>query len=328
MSVHLREDVGEYLDDEVRELYESFYRWETWENILRQLPNSPAQLAKAKLVHRSDSWASYEAKVFSAKEQLVAGNIYQVNLSQQFIVESQAHPYEVFWQLMRKNPASFCAYFSWYDFAIVSSSPERLLSCSSGLLETRPIKGTSPRFQDPDRDRASKEALLSSEKERAELLMITDLMRNDLGRISQAGSVKTDRLWQLEAYENVYHMYSRIKSCLREGLSPWDALRSCFPGGSITGCPKLRAMQIIHSLEKRARNIYTGSLGYLAGNGDFDWNIAIRTMLCRKGLYDIQLGGGAIVLASAPRLEYEETFHKGRSLFEVFQLQESLEKCP
>ncbi|MCB1113056.1 MAG: anthranilate synthase component I family protein, partial [Chlamydiia bacterium] len=185
-----------------------------------------------------------------------------------------------------------------------------------GTLETRPIKGTMPRGVTPEEDRQNMHQLLQSEKERSELLMITDLMRNDLAKISIPGTVATEKIWQCEAYTNVFHLLSIITSALEPSVHPVDAVRSCFPAGSITGCPKLRSMEAIAAIEKRRRGIYTGAIGYFAGNGDFDFNVAIRTLSCSRDQVDLQLGG-AVVIDSDPDKEYDETLYKGESLFKA-----------
>jgi len=266
--------------------------------------------------HSSDSVTSYINKIETAKEYILEGDIYQVNLSQEFQFQGKCSPFALFTDLAKKNPAPFSAFLSLGDYFIISSSPERFLAKRDGYLETRPIKGTSPRFSDPIQDELSRETLLSCEKETAELAMITDLLRNDLGKISVIGSVEVKDFLRCEAYENVYHLLSVIKSTPIPTLSPLDIIRSCFPGGSITGCPKLRAMEIIHSLENRPRGIYTGSIGYINEAGDFDFNIAIRTLVIKGDKITFSLGGG-IVTDSQPTKEYEETLHKGRTIFNL-----------
>ncbi|MCC5831672.1 MAG: anthranilate synthase component I family protein [Chlamydiales bacterium] len=262
----------------------------------------------------SDTLESYIKKIAQAKEWILDGEIYQVNLSQEFHLEGKSDPFSLFQKVSLLNPAPFSAYAQCGDFALVSSSPERFLSRKGDLLETRPIKGTAPRGKTPEEDARNRRTLLSSEKERAELLMITDLMRNDLGRVSAPGSVKTREIWRCESYTNVFHLLSIIEG--RSKKSPVSLVRQLFPGGSITGCPKLRAMEAIALLEKRPRGVYTGSIGYFAANGDFDFNIAIRTLVVHPSHVQVQLGG-AIVIDSDPVKEFEETLHKGESLFKV-----------
>lgn len=270
------------------------------------------------LLNVSDDFTSYRKKIECAKELIYSGEIYQVNLSQrfQFLKKGQYSPFEIFKRSALINPAPFMAYLHFPKFTVVSTSPERYLCKRGEKLETLPIKGTKPRGSTPAQDKKNKKELLHSAKEKAELLMITDLMRNDLGRISQTGSVVVEKIWGCEAFANVFHLHSKIVSKRRKGLHPIDIIRAAFPGGSITGCPKLRAMEVIAELEERPRGIYTGSIGYFSSNGDFDFNIAIRTLLCKENLVEVQLGG-AIVVDSDPQKEYEEVFHKGATLFQA-----------
>ncbi|MBB64957.1 MAG: aminodeoxychorismate synthase, component I [Waddliaceae bacterium] len=265
----------------------------------------------------SESLDSYSKKVEEIKEYIRDGEVYQVNLSQNIEIDGEVNSFLVFRSLIEKNPAPFSAFIRTDQGAIVSSSPERLLKKQKKSLETRPIKGTFPRGKTPKEDRENREKLLQSDKDRAELLMITDLMRNDLGRVARSGSVKTEKIWHCEEYSNVFHLLSIITAETDEESSV-EILRTVFPGGSITGCPKLRAMEVIHELEQRPRNVYTGSIGYFSGDGDFDFNIAIRTLWVEKSKINVQLGG-AVVIDSDPKSEYEETLHKGASIFEVLR---------
>jgi len=261
---------------------------------------------------------TYIAKIETAKELIYNGEIYQVNLSQQIIMKGEGHPFDIFCQTMKMNPAPFAAYIKHKDFTVVSTSPERFLSKKNEQLETRPIKGTAPRGKTAEEDRQNREHLITSPKEMAELLMITDLMRNDLGKVSLPGTVRTLDLGILETFSNVFHRHSWIVSRPKP-LSSIDLIRSCFPGGSITGCPKIRAMQVIASIEKMPRGLYTGSIGYFCGTGDFDFNIAIRTMIFKNGTVTVRLGGG-IVADSIPAKEYQETLYKGETMFKALSL--------
>lgn len=259
---------------------------------------------------------SYSEKVMRTKEWIASGDIYQLNLSQKLVLEGKRDPYNLFYQLNTINPAPFSAFLNMSGMAIVSSSPERFLKKREKMLETRPIKGTMPRGKTPEEDLHFLDLLINSEKEKAELLMITDLMRNDLGRVSLPGTVMTQQIGKQEAFTNVFHLLSIIQSQAKPDLHPVEIIRACFPGGSITGCPKLRAMELIAELEQRPRGIYTGSIGYIAGNGDFDFNIAIRTLVQQGNRIEINVGGG-ITAGSDPQKEYEETLHKGASLLKV-----------
>lgn len=272
-----------------------------------------------KLKFSSDTLQSYLEKIARAKEWILEGEIYQVNLSQEFHLEGESDPFQLFQKVFRLNPTSFSAFMQCGNFALVSSSPERFLCRLGDRLQSRPIKGTAPRGKTPEEDAFNRRTLLESEKERAELLMITDLMRNDIGKVSLPGSVKTQEIWRCETYANIFHLLSIIEG--RCAQSPVPLIRQLFPGGSITGCPKLRAMEAIAALEQRPRGVYTGSIGYFAANGDFDFNIAIRTLVVHSTYVQIQLGG-AIVIDSDPVKEFEETLHKGETLFKVLEAHE------
>lgn len=276
--------------------------------------NGSYPASKLQVGFRSDTLQSYQEKIEQAKEWILDGEIYQVNLSQEFHLEGKSDPFQHFQNISRINPAPFSAYMRCQNVALVSSSPERFLSRKGDHMQTRPIKGTAPRGHTPEEDEVNRQTLLHSEKERAELLMITDLMRHELAKVSLPGSVQTRAMWQCEAYTNVFHLLSIIESQAQG--SPISLIRQVFPGGSITGCPKLRAMEAISALEKRPRGAYTGSIGYFAVNGDFDFNIAIRTLIVHPTYVQIQLGG-AIGIDSDPTKEFEETLHKGKSLFTI-----------
>lgn len=254
-----------------------------------------------------------------AKAYIAAGDIFQVNISQRFSAPLFLEPFNLYRRLRQLNPAPYAAYFNYPDCAIASSSPELFLRCTGdGHVVTRPIKGTRPRGLDPAADRKLKHELWQSPKDRAELIMIIDLERNDLGRVCQAGSIKVPRLMQVEEFATVFHLVSTVTGQLAPGMDAIDLMRATFPGGSITGAPKIRAMEIIEELEPVRRGFYTGSIGYLGWQGNADLNIAIRTMVTHKNQVFFQLGGG-IVTDSDPELEYEETLHKGKALFQSLQ---------
>ncbi len=261
---------------------------------------------------------AYCEAVLKIKEHIAAGDVYQVNLSQRFAGHLDVPPQVLYGALRQVSPAPYSCFFNYDTFHILSSSPERFLRVSGSSVQTRPIKGTRPRGKDPEEDRLMREELMVSEKDHAELLMIIDLERNDLGRVCRCGSIYPDPLFDIEAYANVYHLVSTIYGEIDQGLGTLDCLRACFPGGSITGAPKIRAMEIIEELEPCRRSVYTGSLGYLGFNGEADLNIAIRTVLHRAGQYLFNVGGG-IVADSDPRLEYEETLHKGRGIMQAIR---------
>jgi len=258
----------------------------------------------------------YIHAILKAKEYIAAGDIYQVNLSQRFSAQISTPPYELYKILRALNPAPFAAYLKFGEGVIISSSPERFLRISGRSVETRPIKGTRPRGKSKSEDERLRHELLESTKDRAELIMIVDLERNDLGRVCEYGTVSVPEIITLESYATVFHLVSTITGTLKEDKDHIDCIKACFPGGSITGAPKIRSMEIIDELEPTQRKIYTGSIGYIGFNQQTDLNIVIRTMLYCDGIVHFQVGGG-IVADSDPALEYEETLHKGKALIEA-----------
>ncbi len=250
-------------------------------------------------------------------EYIAAGDIYQANMSQRFEVGFSGDTFSLFRDLFAANPAPFFAYVNAGDHQLVSTSPERFLLQKGDWVETRPIKGTRPRMSDPARDKAMRDELTSSKKDDAELSMIVDLLRNDIGKSCAAGTVKVTEHKRLEAYRNVYHLVSLVEGRLAPDKDTVDLIEGCFPGGSITGCPKIRSMEIIDELEPNRRHIYTGSIGYLSFHQTMDLNIAIRTATIHKGKIYFSVGGG-IVYDSDPQSEFEETLHKGRTLLDAF----------
>jgi len=255
----------------------------------------------------------YLRAVERALERIAAGDIYQVNLSQRLLVERAPDPAVLFRRLRRESPAPFSAFLSYPGGGIASSSPERFFRVQGDRIETWPIKGTRPRGATPEEDAALKEALRSSAKDRAENVMIVDLERNDLGRICDIGTVAVPALWDVASYANVHHLVSRVEGRLRSDVHPVDVIRALSPGGSITGAPKIRAVEIIDELEPTRRGIYTGALGYWDVRGGCDWNIAIRTIVVESGTASFHVGGG-IVADSTPEGEYEETLVKASAM--------------
>ncbi len=249
--------------------------------------------------------------VAAAKEYIVTGDIYQVNLSRKIAAKCHAPSglLDLYDRLRSSSPAPLASYFNLEGREVLSSSPETFLRLSGSEIESRPIKGTRPRFADPELDSRSAFDLRQSEKETAELVMITDLLRNDLGQVSEFGSVQVTDMLQLEKLQHVHHLVSTIKGTLRKDVSHLDALASCFPGGSITGAPKKRAREIISELEPCSRGLYTGTLGYFGFNGESQFNIAIRTLIHEKGTLAYHVGAG-IVADSEPEAEFEETEQK------------------
>ncbi len=264
------------------------------------------------------SRAEYRDAVGAAKRYIAAGDVYQVNLSQRFAIPTGAPPWEVYLRLRESNPAPYAAYVNLGDMQIVSSSPEcfLMLDPMTRRVETRPIKGTRPRGASDARDRQLAGELLASEKDRAENVMIVDLQRNDLGRVCEYGSVRVPSLFSLESHPTVHHLVSTVCGTLRRDCCPADLLEGCFPGGSITGAPKIRSMEIIAELEPVRRYVYTGSIGWFGRDGSMNLNIAIRTAVFRGGSCYLHVGGG-IVADSDPDMEFQETLDKGRAFFEV-----------
>jgi para-aminobenzoate synthetase component 1 len=260
--------------------------------------------------------AAYESAVRRIRDYIAAGDVYQVNLSQRFETRFEGSAFGFFRTLFDKNPAPFFAYLNAGDHQLVSTSPERFLRLAGRCVETRPIKGTRPRGPTPEEDQALREELAASAKDDAELSMIVDLLRNDIGRVCRGGSVRVTAHKSVEAYTNVYHLVSTVEGTLAEGRDAVDLIRATFPGGSITGCPKIRAMEIIDELEPDRRHVYTGAIGYIGFQGTMDLSIAIRTAVIHHDRLAFSVGGG-IVYDSDPADEYAETLHKGRTLVDV-----------
>jgi para-aminobenzoate synthetase component 1 len=256
----------------------------------------------------------YEAAVHRAVEYIHAGDCFQVNLSQRLLAPLREHPLELYGRLRELNPAPFGAYFDLGDFQILSASPERFLRVHpDGEVETRPIKGTRPRGKTPQEDAALVRDLAASAKDRAENVMIVDLLRNDIGKVCEYGSVRVPRVCEVETFRFVHHLVSEVRGKLRAGMGPLDLLAAAFPGGSVTGAPKVRAMEIIAELEPTARGPYCGCLGWVGFDGAMDTNILIRTFTAGRGWVQFPVGGG-IVADSDPAREYEETLHKAAGL--------------
>ncbi|MDD5634797.1 MAG: aminodeoxychorismate synthase component I [Candidatus Omnitrophica bacterium] len=245
-----------------------------------------------------------------------AGDIYQACLSQRFKTKCYLPPYELYLKLNRLSPSPFSAYLNFENCKVISSSPELFLRLRENILETRPMKGTRPRGKNNAEDLALKKDLMKSPKDAAELAMIVDLERNDLGKVSVPGTVKVVERKKLETYPTVFQTVSVIKSRISSATGPIDIVKAAFPGGSITGCPKIRAMEIIDELEPTCRSVYTGATGYISFHGTMDLNVAIRTMIMKKNNVYFQTGGG-IVADSDPAKEYEETLHKARAMMEA-----------
>jgi para-aminobenzoate synthetase component 1 len=261
------------------------------------------------------------------KDYIAAGDIYQVNMSQRFETPFAGDPFALFKTLYQKNPAPFFAFVHAGDHVIVSTSPERFITRRENRVETRPIKGTRPRGITPDEDARLRRELAESPKDDAELSMIVDLMRNDIGKVCEGGSVTVREHKRVEAYANVYHLISIVDGVLDPGADAVDLIRATFPGGSITGCPKIRSMEIIDELETRRRHIYTGSIGYIGFHDTLDLSIAIRTATIVNDRLVFSVGGG-VVYDSDPEDEYHETLHKGRTLLDTLASSGEDLTCP
>jgi len=262
--------------------------------------------------------ADFLAAVEQAQRYIRAGDIYQVNLSQRLAAPCGGSGWQLFERLLDVSPAPFAAYLDCGDFELASSSPELFLRLSGAHIRTRPIKGTRPRDTDPTRDAQLTYELQTSPKEMAELVMITDLLRNDLGRVCEFGSVQVPELVRLERFAQVQHLVSTVEGHLRPDVSHFAALAACFPGGSVTGAPKFRAMEIIDELEPTVRGPYTGALGYLGFNRESQLSIIIRTAICREGRAWFPVGAG-IVADSDPAAEYDETLAKARGFLAALE---------
>ena len=262
--------------------------------------------------------AQYAEAFARVQDYIHAGDCYQINLAQRFSSRYQGDPLSAYCALRERSPTPFSAYLEMAGGTLLSLSPERFIEVQNGRVETRPIKGTRPRGSSPQQDQALAEELQRCEKDRAENLMIVDLLRNDLGRSCEPGSIRVPELFSLESYPNVHHLVSSITGRLRSDSDTIDLLMRAFPGGSITGAPKIRAMQIIEELEPVRRSLYCGSVGYLGCEGQMDFNIAIRSLVCHEGSIYCW-GGGGVVADSELDAEYQETLTKVGNLLDALQ---------
>ncbi len=269
----------------------------------------------------------YERAICRVKEYIGEGTIYQANISQQFSVDFSGDTLKLFEALNEMNPSPMSAYLDFGDFRLISSSPERFLRKRGRFVESRPIKGTRPRGRGEAEDKALREELVKSGKDSAELAMIVDLVRNDLGKTARTGTVKVTHPRIIEAYTNVFHSLAIVSSELRNGVRPLELIRSCFPGGSVTGCPKVQSMKVIEEIERDKRSFYCGNIGYIGFNGNFDLNMGIRTFIYRNGCLYFNLGGG-IVYDSEPESEYEETLHKGETMVKILKQFQTVNREP
>ncbi len=258
----------------------------------------------------------YKNSIRKLKDYIVNGDVYIANMTQRFYTETNEESFEIYKKLRSINKAPFSAFLNFNDFQIISSSPERFIEINNKKVITRPIKGTRPRGKNKEEDLKNSLELLNSEKDKAELLMVVDLERNDLSKVCKPHSVKVTELFKLEEYATVFHLVSTVEGVLKENVSSVKCIKECFPGGSITGTPKIRAMEIIEELEKLKRNIYTGAIGYFDFRGNADFNIAIRTIIKKDNKAYFGVGGG-ITYDSNEEDEYNETLDKAKALMRV-----------
>ena len=294
-----------------------------WQSLIEQfsvLPEAPRdQTFKVVSEIRSNmDKADYTRAFNRIKTYLKEGDCYQVNLSQRFVADCEGDPWTAYRALRELNAAPFSAYLNFPEVRILSSSPERFLKLTNGIVETKPIKGTRPRKQDDAEDRLQMKILEHSKKDRAENLMIVDLLRNDISKTCKSGSVKVPKIFAVETYATVHHLVSTITGVLADNRHALDLLKNCFPGGSITGAPKIRAMEVIEELEPNRRGIYCGAIGYIGFDGNMDSNIAIRTLVHSDGTIRFWAGGG-IVNDSVVEDEYQECFDKAAAMLSVLQ---------
>jgi para-aminobenzoate synthetase component 1 len=282
-------------------------------------PTGAPRVAPARGFAARLSRAAYERRVAAVVEHIRAGDIFQANLTQPFLAAWDGDPRQLFWRLCEQSPAPFAAYVEAEDgTAVLSSSPEEFLWRAGDAVRTRPIKGTRPRGVDPTQDAALLHELLASDKDQAELAMIVDLLRNDLGKVAAIGSVQVGPFPEHGSFAQVHHLYATVVAQLRAGVSSVDLLRATFPGGSITGCPKLRCLELLEQLEVTRRGVYTGAIGWFGPGPALHLNIAIRTLVHRAGRLRGNAGGGVTAL-SEPRLEWHETLAKMAGLEAALQ---------
>ncbi|MDF2676882.1 MAG: pabB [Bacillota bacterium] len=282
-------------------------------NIIEQSHDSDS-ISKI-LVNSNFEKEKYLQAISKVIQYIIEGDIYIANLTQRLEIKSEKEPYEMFKKLRIINPSPFGAYLNYDNFQVVCSSPERFLKMKNNHIETRPIKGTRKKVSDEKENLKLKEELQQSEKDKSELLMIVDLERNDLNKVCTKGSVKVTELFTIEEYATLYHLVANIVGELKDDLTVMDLIKATFPGGSITGAPKKRAIEIIDELENGQRGIYTGTIGYISLDGSCDLNIVIRTALFKDGIYSLGVGGG-ITYESELNFEYEETLQKAKAILD------------
>jgi anthranilate synthase component 1 len=265
---------------------------------------------------------NYEASVLKIKEYITEGEAIQVVLSQRMAQQTEVSPFEIYRALRTINPSPYMFFLDFGDFNIIGASPEILVRVEGNTVMTRPLAGTRRRGNTPEEDQALEEELKTDEKERAEHIMLVDLGRNDIGRVSEPGTVEVSELMDVERYSHVMHLVTHVQGKLRQDMDAFDALRACFPAGTVSGAPKIRAMEIIAELEPEKRGAYAGAAGYFSFSGNMDMAIAIRTMLMKNGIAYVQAGGG-IVYDSLPDQEFEETMNKAKALLKAINQAEA-----
>src|SRR3990172_3046205 len=315
---------------------EASYRQACWQiddivkRLARPLPAAPYAIEPAAAapepVRSNTSKEDYLRKVERCKEYVVAGDIYQVQVSQRFQRPTRAHPFSVYRALRTVNPSPYMYYLAMGEAHIIGASPEMLVRVEDGLVEEHPIAGTRRRGRDAEDEQRMEEELQSDEKERAEHIMLVDLSRNDVGRIAEAGSVQVTELMAVEKYSHVMHLVSHVVGRLRPELTSYDALRACSPAGTVTGAPKIRAMEIIAELESDRRGPYAGAVGYFDLSGNLDTAITIRTIVMKDGVAHAQAAGG-IVYDSVPELEHMESQNKARAMLRAIDQAELIEEA-
>lgn len=290
---------------------------------LPNCPSRPAPFASGNLTSNFTR-EGFENAVRKIKDYITAGEAIQVVLSQRLSQPTSADPFEIYRALRSINPSPYMFYLDLKDFYIIGASPEILVRVENGTVATRPLAGTRPRGSTPEEDTRLERELKTDEKERAEHIMLVDLGRNDIGRVSEPGTVQVSDLMDVERYSHVMHLVTHVQGKLQKGMTTFDALRACFPAGTVSGAPKIRAMEIIAEFEPEKRGPYAGAVGYFSYNGNMDMAIAIRTMVLKQGIASVQAGGG-IVYDSVPALEYEESMNKARVLLKAIAQAEQSE---
>ncbi len=325
-------DINKYsykLPQAIITLYRNYRYWDNktqqcWDVIFDYSEFMPSQANENQASYQLTNFSQecneeeYCSKVKRIQDYILSGDVYEVNLTQQFTADFSGSTWNFFKKLYQKNSAPFSAYLTYDDFTVCSISPEQFLKCENKKVLTKPIKGTAPRGKDKSEDRINQERLLSSEKDLAELHMIVDLLRNDLSKVCEIGTVNVLQANKLETFANVFHLVGVVEGLLKEGFSIIDLLKACFPGGSITGCPKIASMKVIEELETYKRKLYTGSI-FIMNNVFLQSSIVIRTGIVVQDKLFVN-SGGAITIESDPKSEYQEILHKIRTFLNISEL--------